>query len=50
MLEPGWLDAGDYTFARIAYTPAIPSAATIEIELDRFAEMPHRHTTLRVPW
>jgi hypothetical protein len=49
VFAPGWLDVGVTTFVRIAYTPELVSRdATIEVELDAFNEVSHRHVILAV--
>jgi hypothetical protein len=49
VFAPGWLDIGETAFVRIAYAPDLVSRdATIEVELDAFNEVSHRHVVLAV--
>ncbi len=49
VLAPGWIEGGDTSFVRMAYSPAIASRdVAIELELDAFSEMSHRHVVIAV--
>ena len=49
VLAPGWIDGGETSFVRMAYSPAIASRdVAIELELDAFSEMSHRHVVIAV--
>lgn len=44
---PGWLGAGETSIVRIAYSPDVASRdLTIEVELDAFDAVSHRHVVL----
>jgi hypothetical protein len=44
---PGWLAAGETSIVRIAYSPDVASRdLTIEVELDAFDAVSHRHVVL----
>src|SRR5580704_18537472 len=49
VFAPGWLDLGQTAFVRIAYAPELASDdEAVEVELDAFNEVSHRHIVLAV--